>query len=289
MGIASRIARLVGRRDGVIVPEYPVRPRARWGWDGQPVHPELAALFDRADERSRAVLGRATDLLDWARSIPRSAGDGGVCWDNDWWGGLDALVHVALLRDRNPQTYLEVGSGYSTRFARRAIIDFGLRTRIVSVDPQPRAEIDALCDEVIRRPFEDVADELLGRIAPSDVVLFDGSHMTYMNSDAVVMLLELFPRMPDGVVVAVDDVYLPYDYHPTWAQRFYGEQYVLAAFLLGGGGGWDVLFPAMHVTQSPAHADALEPIWAQVESRYGRVASSMWLERSGVSHTSLPR
>src|SRR5688500_8547975 len=121
LGIVSRIARLVGRRDGVIVPEYPVRPRARWGWDGQPVHPELAALFDRADERSRAVLGRATDLLDWARSIPRSAGDGGVCWDNDWWGGLDALVHVALLRDRNPQTYLEVGSGYSTRFARRAI------------------------------------------------------------------------------------------------------------------------------------------------------------------------
>lgn len=271
----------VDRPDGVIVPEYPVHPRSRWGWEGRPVHPELAALFDASSERSASVLALAGGLLEWSRAIPQRASGGEIAWDNDYWGGLDALVHVALLRDRDPATYLEVGSGYSTLFARRAITDFGLRTRIVSVDPSPRASIDAICDEVIREPFEDVADTFLARIAPGDVVLFDGSHMTYMNSDAVVMLLETLPRMPHGVVVGVDDVYLPYDYHPTWAERFYGEQYVLAAFLLGGGGGWDVLFPAMHVAQSPSHADVLEPIWQHVGSHFGRVASSMWL-----SHTS---
>ena len=38
---------------------------------------------------------------------------------------------------------LEIGSGNSTKFARRAIRDHRLCTRITSIDPHPRAEIDA--------------------------------------------------------------------------------------------------------------------------------------------------
>ena len=61
-----------------------------------------------------------------------------------------------MLAGTDPATFLEVGSGNSTKFARRAIEDHGLRTRIVSIDPEPWAEIDGLCDEVLRAPAEEV-------------------------------------------------------------------------------------------------------------------------------------
>ena len=63
---------------------------------------------------------------------------------NGWLPGLDSAALYAFLARTDPALYLEVGSGNSTKFARRAITDHGLRTRLVSIDPQPRAEIDAL-------------------------------------------------------------------------------------------------------------------------------------------------
>jgi len=61
------------------------------------------------------------------------------------------------------RVYFEIGSGHSTKFARHTIKRSaasrlplgGLQTKVISVDPHARAEIDALCDEVIRMPLED--------------------------------------------------------------------------------------------------------------------------------------
>ena len=64
-------------------------------------------------------------------------------WENGWFPALDAVTLYGLVATRNPRWYVEVGSGNSTRFVRRAIRDHGLRTRILSIDPGPRAEIDA--------------------------------------------------------------------------------------------------------------------------------------------------
>jgi len=251
-----------------------VNPQSRWGW-GRPSHPELAALLDADAESYRRMLEDVRDLTEWAAGIPRRPAPGVPGWDNEWWGGLDALVQCWLLRERRPATYLEVGSGFSTMFARRAIRDFGLPTKIVSVDPAPRAEIDALCDEAIRRPLEDVSEDVLARVGPGDVVVFDGSHLGWMNSDAVVMLLELMPRFPSGVVVGIDDILLPWDYHPTWARRFYGEQYILAAMLLAGGSGWSVMLPDFHVSQSADFAASIEPLRPFLTD----AATTMWLRR----------
>jgi len=235
----------------------------------------LSALLEARAEDYAQRLSALKDITDWAARIPRTPDGTTPGWVNDYWGGLDALVQCMLLRERAPATYLEVGSGFSTMFARRAIRDFGLPTKIVSVDPNPRAEIDALCDEVIRRPLEEVADEVLARVATGDLVVFDGSHYGWMNSDGVVMLLELMPRFPDGVVVGIDDIVLPSDYHPTWRHRFFAEQYLLAAMLLGGGGGWRVLMPDFFVSSSERFAEGLQPLRPFLTE----AATTMWLER----------
>jgi hypothetical protein len=263
-----------------LVPEYPLALRSRWGWNAAPTLPGLAELLVEGSADYMPAVELALELGDWAQTIPRTApGAGDPCWENDWWGTIDALVQCGFLRERDPALYVEIGSGFSTLFARRAISDFALRTRIVSVDPVPRAEVDGACDEVLRRPFQDVSEEILGRVQAGDVMLVDGSHVALMNTDATVFLLELLPRLPVGILVGIDDVFLPWDYPPQWTGRIYGEQYLLAAFLLGGGGGWRVRFPGWWVVEESSLAKRLDPLWPRVENRFGRHATSFWLER----------
>jgi hypothetical protein len=264
---------------GALVPEYPLRLRARWGWG----EPSLGTVRDWLAERDASFapeVEAACALVEWARDVPRTeSGPGEPCWENDYWGTFDALYQCAVLRRRDPALYLEVGSGWSTLFARRAISDFGLRTRIVSIDPSPRADVDAVCDEVIRVPMEEVDPAVFDQLGAGDVAFVDGSHTALMNSDATVFFLEILPRLAPGVLVGIDDIFLPDDYPESWTERVYGEQYLLAAFLLGGAAGWSVRFPAWWLTTGSAHAERFEAGWPVVENRFGRNAGSFWLER----------
>jgi hypothetical protein len=262
-----------------LVPEYPLALRPRWGWGAQPLEP-VAVVLAAGVQDYEPLIDDARALLDWARGIARSAAPPGEpVWENDFWGGVDALVQCAVLRRRDPALYLEVGSGFSTSFARRAINDFGLRTKIVSIDPDPRDHVDVLCDELIRRRLDEVEIELFDRLAPGDVILLDGSHVALMNCDATLFFLEVMPRLRPGVLVGIDDVFLPWDYPETWTGRIYGEQYLLAAHLLAGGGGWRVRFPGWWVVECSALSRRLEQLWPIVENRFGRHAASFWLER----------
>jgi hypothetical protein len=254
-----------------------MRPRGGWG------APELRTLAERlraAPGSYETAIRDCLGLADWAATIARTDPQPGQpCWENDWWGSVDALVQCGALRRRNPALYIEVGSGFSTRFARRAIRDFGLRTRIVSVDPSPRADVEASCDESVRAPLEELDLSLFDRLGPGDMLLIDSSHTALMNSDATVLFLEVLPRLAAGVLVGVDDVFLPWDYPPTWGGRAYGEQYLLAAFLLGGGGDYRIHFPGWWLIESSPLATSFEPLWATIENRFGRRASCFWLER----------
>jgi hypothetical protein len=234
---------------------------------------------DREEDFAESVEG-ILELATWAAGIPREgSAPGQPQWENDYWGTLDALMQCASLRRRDPSLYLEIGSGWSTLFARRAIEDFGLRTRIVSIDPEPRADVDEQADEIVRQPLEEIDLAIFDQLRPGDMVLLDGSHTALMNSDAVVFLLEVMPRLAPSVLVGIDDIYLPRDYHPTWTGRVYGEQYLLAAFLLGGAQGWTVRFPGLWATTDSKWSGRFEAIWPTVANRFERVATSLWLER----------
>jgi hypothetical protein len=105
-----------------------------------------------------------------------------------------------------------------------------------------------------------------------------------MNCDATVFFLEVLPRLPTGVLVGVDDVFLPWDYPPTWIRRIYGEQYLLASYLLGGASGFAVRFPGWWLVECSPLAKRFDPLWAVVENRFGRHAGSFWLERTQPQH-----
>jgi hypothetical protein len=269
-------------RSPVVVPEYPLRPRPRWGWTADPPA-ELVRRVAAPEQEYARVLDEVLALRCWCGAIPRervAARSGALCWDDDYWGGLDAVAQVAFLRSRDPAVYIEVGSGRSTRFARRAVRDFGLRTTIVSIDPEPREGVDDACDEVLRQPLEEVDLQLFRRLGAGDVLLVDGTHTAFMNSDATVLFCEVLPTLATGVLVGIHDVFLPWDYPPTWERRFYGEQYLLATFLLGGAEGWALRLAGWYVTRLSPLAARLDPLWPMIETRFGRAATSLWMERT---------
>lgn len=262
----------------VIVTEYPTGAMPRWGWDGRAPNAHVAAVLEPHVGAMRAERDAVGAHADWFATLPRHAADGGVHWDNGFWSGLDAGVQVRNLIDRQPATYLEVGSGYSTLLARRAIDDHGLGTRIVSIDPAPRAEVDASCDVVVRAPLEAAGPGPFEELVAGDVVLVDGSHLAFMNADSVVALLEVLPSLPAGVLVGIDDVFLPCDYPPSWEPRWYAEQYVLGGFLLGGAAGCDVRMASWYLTQVVDGA-APHPL-DDVQPGLGGFGKSVWLERT---------
>lgn len=222
--------------------------------------PTLETIAGYADELSR---------IEVTASDPREPS-----WVNGMISGLDGASFYALMRDHRPARYLEIGSGNSTKFVARACRDGGLGTRVISIDPHPRAEVDELCDEVVRKPLEGADLSVFGEVEAGDVVFFDGSHRVFMNSDVAVFFLDVLPELPAGVLVGIHDIYLPDDYPADIAERYYSEQYMLAAYLLGGAE-VEIVLPAW---------------WASTDSQLGGMLDGLWsrpgleqVDRHGVS------
>ena len=167
----------------------------------------------------------------------------------------------AFVRSLKPKRYMEIGSGNSTRFVARAITDGGLDTRVISIDPEPRVEIEGLADQVIRAPLEATDLSVFSELTEHDLLFVDGSHRIFMNSDAVVFFLEVLPELPPGILVGVHDIYLPDDYDPAVAGRYYSEQYALAIWLLAGES-VEPVFPAWYVTRYTSLLDPLDSVFS---------------------------
>jgi hypothetical protein len=151
-----------------------------------------------------------------------------------------------------------------------------LNTKIVSIDPSPRVEIDRLCDRVIRRRFEDCALSELPKLEPGDVLFVDNSHRAFQNSDVTVFFLELLPSLPAGVTVGLHDIYLPSDYPPEWSRRYYSEQYLLAAWLLANPESPEILWPVYYSCTVEITKAAIQKAQAEIDS--GIHGSSFWFK-----------
>lgn len=270
---------------GLMRVEYTFEPKTGWGYD-RPQHRQIAAIMERHRQEFRDQLEALGDLKGYLRTIPmdKVGGESGIAddnelyWNNGFFSGLDAAVLYATVASANSGIYLEIGSGYSTRFARRAVRDHRLRTRIISIDPQPRAEVKGVCDEIIRSDVQEVGSREAQRLKPGDILFLDGSHYVFQNSDTTWVLLELLPSLPPGVLVHVHDIFWPRDYPPDWSHRFYNEQYLIAPYLLGDGNSCELVM-------SNAFA-ALDPELSDIARRVSEIhrgldplkyASSIWL------------
>ncbi len=153
-------------------------------------------------------------------------------WNQIWFLPMDGMSSFSIVADKKPKMLLEIGSGNSTKFFALAKKLHSPDTQIISIDPEPRAEIDDICDVVYRERMETIDLKVFKQLKRGDVLFFDGSHRALQNSDVTVFFTEILPQLNPGVVVGLHDIFLPYDYPRQWINRYYNEQYMLATFLL---------------------------------------------------------
>lgn len=267
--------------------EYPLNPSPRYGY-GRPPHRRIWSILNRRRADYERVLQGASAYRSLLKEIARESPDPSQpSWENSYFYGVDAIALYYFLSSHKPGVFVEIGSGYSTLFARRAVSDSQARTRVVSIDPSPRVEVSDVCDVVVRERLEEADQSIFESLRAGDIVFVDGSHVCFTNTDVTVFFLEILPNLPEGVLVQLHDIYLPYDYPPEWRGRFYSEQYLLASYLLSGSDSIEPLLANAFVWGDKELHAIIEPLILELGyTGWHRFGTSFWFRWRGLHNKS---
>ena len=168
---------------------------------------------------------------------------------------------------------VEVGCGWSTTVTARAIADGEIETDLVCIEPHPRdflASIPQVSTLRVER-VEHTPRSVVEALEAGDVLFIDSSHVAKTGSDVVHLVLGVLPRLADGVVVHVHDVFWPDDYPQGWVRAGFGwnEQYLLQAYLAGNARAHVLV---LNHWLARRHPDAVEAAFGPV----GLDGSSVW-------------
>lgn len=263
--------------------DYKVDSKPRYG-HGKPPHALLYDIINSGREEYEKNLNFFYELKEEFFKIKDSnleTDDNKPAWNNNFLPGLDIIGLYGLIAKKKPAQYFEIGSGNSTKVARKSISDNNLNTKVTSIDPFPRANIDHLADKVIRQPVENISslDFIIDSLNENDILFIDNSHRCFPNSDVTVCFLELLPKLKKGVIVHIHDIYLPYDYPQFMCERYYNEQYLLASFIIANPKKYKTILPNYFISEDKALSDILKPIWEHPNLRnVERHGGSYWLE-----------
>ena len=217
----------------------------RWGYHIRPIHyyepiPDFRSITSEQLERRRefrsidfgwdAQLQLLRDLS--AFRIEFEAAD----FKNDYFNGLDAAVFYSLIRHLRPRHVIEIGSGYSTRFAHKALTRNADGGKLTCIEPHPEERLNGLrlSVEVIQKRVEEIDVDFFSCLEANDILFIDSSHTVKFGSDVCYEFLEVLPTLRPGVWVHVHDIFFPHDYPAEWLLKrrlALNEQYLLEAFL----------------------------------------------------------
>lgn len=263
-----------------LILDYPVVFKPRYG-HGLPPNELLQKTISQTDSTYFESLNKCLDYVpvfqEW--SLEKES-ENRPFWNNKFLPGLDMVTLFTLLASKKPKRYLEIGSGNSTKVAHEAKLKENLTTEIISVDPFPRAEIDNLANVVIREPFENTTLSIAEKLEAGDFLFIDNSHRVLPNSDATVFFMEVLPALKKGVIVQIHDIYLPYDYPQFMCDRFYSEQYTLAAFILANPNKFKTILPNYYLSQHKDYGQFENSFWRKLPHGIERHGGSYWIEIS---------
>src|SRR5262245_34414493 len=207
--------------------------------------------------------------------------------DNGMYGCVDAELLHGLIRRERPKRIVEIGSGFTTLIASRALsrnAAEGFPGAITSIEPFPRAFLAGLphVTEIRRQPVQEVPLSEFEELASGDILFIDSTHVAKVGSDVCYEFLEIIPRLKPGVLVHVHDIFFPEEYPRQWIMEnhyFWNEQYVLQAFLAFNTA-FEVIWSGryMHVT----NPEVLERAFPSYPSRASfNFPGSFWMRRIG--------
>ena len=262
--------------------DYKVNLRPRYGENKKyKANPFLIDLFKKNEREYSQLLKKFLNFQKELSTIPlEKENEISPYWQNEFLPGMDVISLYIMCRLIKPSTYLEIGSGHSTKIAHKAKLEGKLNMKIVSIDPYPRSEIDQLADKIIRRPVEGLSfdNPVFESLKKGDILFIDSSHRILPNSDCAFIYTELIPSLPSGVIIHIHDIYLPYDYPQFMCDRFYNENEFLASYLLSNPNYFDILLPNYYIFQNQELWKGIAPLFsAQNMAHIEKHGGSIWL------------
>lgn len=152
----------------------------------------------------------------------------------------DARVYYAMLRHYGPSRVIEVGSGFTSALALDTRDRFLPDLKLTFIEPYPErlhgllGEADRDSCEIIELPVQDVPLDTFDRLDSGDVLFLDTSHVAKAGSDVNWLMFNVFPRLADGVIVHIHDIFWPFEYPDAWIRdrRSWSEIYLVRSFLM---------------------------------------------------------
>ena len=215
----------------------------RWGYHIRPIHyyeplPDFRAITPEQTQRKRDYpaidfrreeqLHLLCELEPYARELSET--DELV---NDYFSGLDAVIYYSLIRHLRPRRIIEIGGGYSTHIAGKALAA-NRSGRLTCIEPYPEERLNGSRVHLITKRVEELDVTFFSALDANDILFIDSSHTVKFGSDVCYEFLEILPALKRGVWVHVHDIFFPHDYPAEWLLKrrlALNEQYLLEAFL----------------------------------------------------------
>jgi hypothetical protein len=203
------------------------------------VERQLALLTD---------LRYADEFQDFVREQASDTSDKAFRFDNASYESGDADFLFQIIRHFQPSKVIEIGSGSSTKVARRALSlnaeQSGRSNRHICIEPYEQPWLESFGDiELIRQKVEDCDIDWSEALGAGDLLFIDSSHIIRPQGDVLFEYLTILPQLSRGVIVHVHDIFSPRDYLDNWVRkdvRFWNEQYLLEA-TLGNSSRYEIL------------------------------------------------
>jgi predicted O-methyltransferase YrrM len=144
-----------------------------------------------------------------------------------------------MVRTFKPGKIIEIGSGFSTLMANKAVAknieeNRDYSCQVICIEPYEHAWLEKLNVKVMRSLVEDVDLSFFEQLNQNDILFIDSSHIIKPQGDVLFLFLHVLPILKPGVIIHVHDIFTPKDYLEEWIikkNRFWNEQYLLEAFL----------------------------------------------------------
>ena len=213
--------------------------------------------------------------------LERLNNDPNYYYNNDQFPVLDAEVLYCFLRHFRPARMVEIGSGFSSLVTAQVNREhLGNSLHFTCIEPYPvqflRDGVDGISELMVKK-VQEIPPEYFAQLESGDILFIDSSHVSKVGSDVNYIYFEILPRLKEGVLVHIHDIFLPDEYPKKWVLeegRYWNEQYLVRAFLEFNSS-FEIVWSAHYMGKH--HGTAVTGAF----TRYPRLGGggSLWLRR----------
>ena len=159
----------------------------------------------------------ANEFTEFVQQQQADGSEASFRFNNEAFESGDAEFLFQVIRHFRPNTIMEIGSGTSTKIARKALSlnaqEGGAKTRHMCIEPYERPWLESFGDiELVRAKVEDCDIDWRSSLASGDLLFIDSSHVIRPQGDVLYEHLNILPQLRSAVIVHVHDIFSPRDY-----------------------------------------------------------------------------